>query len=99
MSSFVQVVISQNELKLLVVWKNESPYAGINFMQNHPNPRDMTRREQKPSPATIIVYKTPPRDKTGSQKPHPRDIKLEIFTNISMNCDTIWNEKPCGLDK
>ena len=30
---------------------------------------------------TIIMYKTP-RDKTGSQKPHPCDIKLKNFTNV-----------------
>ena len=29
------------------------------------------------------------RDTTGSQKPHPRDIKLENFTNVSINSDTI----------
>ena len=50
-------------------------------------------RGKNPPPGTVIVYKTPPpRDKTGSQKPHPRDIKLENFTNISMNSDTIRNE-------
>ena len=38
-------------------------------------PRDMTRRGQKPSPGTIMVYK----NKTGSQKPYPWDINLEIF--------------------
>ena len=71
--------------------------AGINFIQNHPppgtNPRDTTRREQKPSPRdNNCVQKPFPRDKTGSQKPHPRDIKLE-------NPDTISNEKLCRLNK
>ena len=71
--------------------------AGINFIQNHPppgtNPRDTTRREQKPSPRdNNCVQKPFPRDKTGSQKPHPRDIKLE-------NSDTISNEKLCRLNK
>ena len=28
-------------------------------------------------------------DKTGSQKPHLRDINLENFTNVSINSDTI----------
>ena len=48
-------------------------YAGINFIHNHPPRtirRDTTLREQKPSPW----------DNTGSQKPHPQDIKLENFT-------------------
>ena len=40
-----------------------------------------------------------PRDKPGSQKPHPRDIKLENLTNVSINFDTIWNKKLCGLNK
>ena len=35
------------------------------------------------------VQKPSPQDKTGSQKPHPRDIKLENFTNVSINSDTI----------
>ena len=57
------------------------------------NPRDTTRREQKPSPRdNNCVQKPFPRDKTGSQKPHPRDIKLE-------NSDTISNEKLCRLNK
>ena len=28
-------------------------------------------------------------DRTESQRPHPRDIKSENFTNISINSDTI----------
>ena len=35
------------------------------------------------------VQKPSPWDRTGSQKPHPRDIKLENFTNISINSDII----------
>ena len=35
------------------------------------------------------VQKPSPRDKTGSQKLHPWDIKLENFTNVSINSDTI----------
>ena len=46
----------------------------------------MTWREQNPS-----------RNRTGSQKPHSRDIRLENFTNISRTLNTIWNEKLCGL--
>ena len=45
------------------------------------------------------VQKPSPWDRTGSQKPHPRDTKLENFTNVSINSDTIWNEKLCGLNK
>ena len=79
--------------------EDDESNAGINFIQNHPppppgtNPRDTTRREQKPSPRdNNCVQKPFPRDKTGSQKPHPRDIKLE-------NSDTISNEKLCRLNK
>ena len=35
------------------------------------------------------AQKPSPRDKTGSQKPHPWDIKLENFTNVSVNSGTI----------
>ena len=35
------------------------------------------------------VQKPSPRARTGTQKPHSRDIKLENFSNISMNSDTI----------
>ena len=45
------------------------------------------------------VQKPSPRDKTGRQKSHPRDIKLENFKNVSINSDTISNEKLCGLNK
>ena len=55
-----------------------------------PRPRDTTRRGQKPSPRDNHCVQNPsPRDKTGSQKPHPQHIKLENFTNISINSDTI----------
>ena len=43
------------------------------------------------------VQKPSPRDRTGSQNPHSRDIKLENFTNT--NSDNMWNEKLCGLNK
>ena len=47
-------------------------------------------KEAKPSPRdNHCVQKSSPRDKTGSQKPHPWDIKLENFTNVSINSDTI----------
>ena len=48
-------------------------------------PQDMTWREQKPSPpppGQSLCTKTSPQDKTGSQKPHPQDIKLENFTYL-----------------
>ena len=62
--------------------------AAINFSQNHP-PRETTRKGQNPSLGTILCTKPSPRDKTGSQKPHPLDIRLENFTNVSINSDTI----------
>ena len=36
--------------------------GAVNFIINHPHPRDMTRRGKKsaPLPKIIIVYKTPP---------------------------------------
>ena len=53
-----------------------------------------------PPPETITVYKNPPLGtEQGVKNPHPRDLKLENFTNISINSDTISNEKLCGLDK
>ena len=85
------IMAPTNQYGLISVFS--SVYAGINFIQNHPPPRDTTRREQKPSPRdNNCVQKPFPRDKTGSQKPHPRDIKLE-------NSDTISNEKLCRLNK
>ena len=45
---------------------------------------------KNPPPGKIIVYKnSSPQDKTGGQKPHPRDIKLENLTNISIKSHTI----------
>ena len=63
------------------------------------NPQETTRREQKPSPEDHCVQKPSPHDRTGNQKPHPRDLELVNFTNISINSFTIWNEKLCGLNK
>ena len=76
-------------------------YAAINFIKNQPPPppprqAPETRLEEGEN---HCVRKPFPRDKTGSQMPHPRDIKLENFTNVSINSDTIWNEKLCGLNK
>ena len=78
-------------------------YSGIDFIQKHPpptltNPRDTTWRKQKLSPRhNHSVQKPSPQDRTGSQKPHSRDIRLENFANISRTSNTIWNEKLCGL--
>ena len=61
-----------------------------------------TRLEGSKNPPPLdnhCVQRPSPRDRKGSQKPHPWDIKLENFTNISMNSDTIRNEKLCGLNK
>ena len=58
-----------------------------NFIQNHPALRP---EGGKPSPRdNHYVQKPFPWDKTGSQKSHPRDIKLQNFTNVSINSDTI----------
>ena len=45
------------------------------------NPRDTTWREQKPSlpPGQSLCTKPSPRDRTGSQKPHPRGHKVREF--------------------
>ena len=66
------------------------------------NPGTRLEGGKNPPPRTIIMYKNPSLGtNTGSQKPHPRDIKLENFTNVSTNSqsDTIWNKKLCGLNK
>ena len=75
--------------------------AGINFIQNHPPPSGTRLEESKNHPPrdNHCVQKPFPRDKTGSQKPHPWDIKSKNFTNVSINSDTIQNEKLCGLNK
>ena len=33
--------------------------------------------DKNPPPRQSLCTKTPPQDKTGNQKPHPRDIKSE----------------------
>ena len=64
-------------------------------------PWDKPRESKNPPPPrdNHCVQKPSPRGKTGSQKPHPPDIKLENFTNVSINSDTNWNKKLCGLNK
>ena len=49
-------------------------YAGINFIHSHPLGHDLKGANNH------SVQKPSPRDNIGSQKPHPRDIKLENFT-------------------
>ena len=50
-------------------------------------------------PGQSLCTKTLLLRQNRESKPHPRDTKLENFTNISLNSDTIWNEKLCGLNK
>ena len=40
-------------------------------------------------PGQSLCTKPSRQDRTGSQKPQPRDIKLENSTNRSINTDTI----------
>ena len=68
-------------------------YAGINFIHNHP-PRDKPPGHDLKGAKTLprnnhCVQNPSPRERAGSQKPHPRDIKLENFTNMSINSDII----------
>ena len=35
----------------------------------------------------------------SGQNRESKGLKLENFTNISLNSDTTWNEKLCGLNK
>ena len=50
-------------------------YAAVNFIQNHPPGHDSKG-------ANLPAH----RDKTGSQRSHPREIKLDNFTNVFINC-------------
>ena len=65
--------------------------ASINFTQNHPQDKSPGHnlKGAKIPWDNHCVQKPSPRDKTESQKPHPWDIKLENFTNVSINSDTI----------
>ena len=71
------------------------PFGLLCFMQvsissiTIPPGQDFKRAKTLPPWDNHCVQKRSPRHRTGSQKPHPRDIKLENFTNISMNSDTI----------
>ena len=53
-----------------------------------PQGHDLKRAKTLPPRDNHCVQKLSPRDRTGSEKPHPWDIKLENFTNISINSDT-----------
>ena len=59
---------------------NRTDYAGINFIQNH-SPGHYSKGAKTLPRENYCVQNPSPRHKTGSQKPHPRDIKLENFTN------------------
>ena len=63
--------------------------APITFIINHP-PRKMTQNG-KPShqDSHCVQKRPPPQDKTGSQKPHPQDIKLGNITGVFINSLTL----------
>ena len=68
--------------------------AAITFIFNHPpqypSPgHDSKGADTRPSGCIVIMYKNLPQDKTGSQKPHPQDIKLGNFTNVFINSLTL----------
>ena len=70
------------------LWTNWN-HAGINFIHNHP-PGTRLEGSKNPPPGTIILYKSPPLGTIqGVKSPTPRDIKLETFTNVSINSDTV----------
>ena len=54
-----------------------------------PPRHDLKGAKTPPPRDNHCVQKPSPQDRTGSQKLNPRNIKLENFTNISMNSDTI----------
>ena len=57
-------------------------YAAINFILSHP-PGTRLGGGKNPLPGTVTVYENPPPvEKNRESKPHPRDIKLENFTNV-----------------
>ena len=58
-------------------------YASINFIQNH-----------SPSGQSLRA-KTLPSGQNKESKAPPRYIKLENFTNVSVNSDTIFETKSC----
>ena len=57
--------------------------------KSSPPGHDLKGAKPIPPGQSFCTKTLPSGQKTGSQKPHPRDIKLENFTNISMNSDTI----------
>ena len=56
--------------------------VAINFIQK---PGDEWKEAKPSSRDNYCVQQSSPQDKTGSQKVHPWDIKLENFTNVSIN--------------
>ena len=71
------------------IWPSFASYAGTNFIHNHPPPGHDLKGAETLLPEQSLRTKTLPSDRKGSQKPYPRDIKLENFTHISMNSGTI----------
>ena len=62
--------------------------APITFIINH-RPRTMTQKGNPPIRTVIVYKKCSPQDKTGSQKPHPQDIKLGNITGVFINSLTL----------
>ena len=74
--------------------------AGLCRYQFHPKPSPPRDTAKYPPPGTITVHKNPPiGTKQGVKSRHSWDIKLENFTNVPINSDTISNEKLGGLNK
>ena len=73
--------------------------AGINFIQNHPPPGHDLKGAKTVPPGQSLCTKTLPSGQNRESKAPPRYINLENFTNVSINSDTIWNEKLYGLNK
>ena len=74
-------------LRKSYTWYN----AGINFIINHPSPGEAKRNDSKGA-KTLTTGQSlcrPPQDKTGSQKPHLRNLKLENFTDVFLNINAI----------
>ena len=90
----IRLINSLRHLNMFVKNLLLDVYAGINFIQNYPPwdkpPGHNLKGAKTLPPGTIIVYKNPPvGTEQGVKSPTPWDIKLENFTNISMNSDTI----------
>ena len=62
--------------------------APITFIINPPPQDNDSKGETLPSGQSLCT-KTSPQDKTGSQKPHPQDIKLGNITGVFINSLTL----------